>query len=345
MKRTRISAALALLLIPLAAGAEERAKNAGFSSSSSSSSTSTTDANGNTVTVTTTERDGKRETRRTVTTPGGKVVAETKENGDGKAADDGEKPAAQQGKAGGPWLGVHTAELPAAMREQLDLRDGEGLLVEQLSPDSPAGSAGIAQHDIILTFNLTPVSTPDELRRELSNRQPGEKVLIEYLHKSRRQKAAVTLGKRAGNAQPEQQAKDAEPVAKVDNQQGKAAAQQGKLPDFPALPKIPGFPDLSKLPGANGNVNSNTTTTSSSSSFSRTVIVGPDGKTRVIENKNGGDPIEQMLRDPNVPETMKESLRKMRQQMREFEGRAGEKAPDAGNNAPAKRKAKDDDSL
>lgn len=325
---------LALVLATLPAAADEKNATSSSSSSSSSTSTSYTDENGNTVTTTTTERDGKRETRRTVTGPGGKVISES--NGDADGAKPGAKPAAEKGKPGGPWLGVHTAELPPAMREQLDLPAGTGLLVEQLPPDSPARNAGIAQHDILLTFNLTPVSTPEELRAELAKCRPGEKALIEFLHKSRPQKAAVTLGKR-GDAQSEQQANEAEPApkgadagAKPDKRPGKAAdaGANPKLPGFPALPHLPAIPNLPKLPGANGDANGHTTTSTNSSSFSRTVIVGPDGQTRVIENKNGGgDPIEQMLRDPNVPETMKESLRKMQHQMRDFQKRSGAPEP------------------
>lgn len=302
----RFPLALALMLAALPASAEEKPGTA-FGTSSSSSSSSYTDGSGNTVTTTTTERDGKRETRRTVIGPGGKVISETNEDGDAAA-----KPAAQKGKPGGPWLGVRTAELPAAMREQLDLREGEGLLVEQLSPDSPAGTAGIAQHDIILSFNLTPVSTPEQLREELANRRPGEKVLIEYLHKSRRQKAAVTLGKRAATEQH---------------------ADKEKAPDAPAnaaFPAVPPFPAIPALPapaGANGKAVTNTTTTT----FSRTVIVGPDGKTQVIENRQGGDPFDHMLKDPNVPAAMKESIRKMQEQMRDFNKRPEDGIPGKKN--------------
>ncbi len=53
---------------------------------------------------------------------------------------------------------------------------------------------------------------------------------------------------------------------------------------------------------------------SSSGEMRRTVVVGPDGKVKVTE---GGDAFESMLSDPNVPEGMKEQLRKAREQMRQ----------------------------
>ena len=268
MKRT---AFLAALLFPLGAMAQGGAVTQ--SSSSSVSSSSVSDGNGNTVTTTTTIRDGKKETRRTVKGPDGKVISESTE-GEG-----GEQPA-QPAKEGGPWLGIHTGEVPDALRAQLDLSEHEGLLIEQLAADSPAGRAGLQKNDIIISYNRKPVKSPEELRGELMKGEPGEKVQIEYLRKGRQEKTLVTLGKRgdAGQNQPPPEVK----------------------------------------PGG----------TAKTKASSRTVIVDKDGKTQVIENNQGGDPIEQMLKDPNVPEAMKDSLRKMQEQMREFNKRTEEMIPE-----------------
>lgn len=265
-----------LLITALSTSAET------VSSSSSQTTNSYTDASGNTVTITTTERDGVRETRKVVTGPGGKVISDTK----GDAPEDGDAPAQP---AGGPWLGIHTAPVPAALRAQLDIAEEEGLVVERLAPDSPAGRAGIRENDLLLSFNLTPVNSAEKLRAELAKSRPGEKALVDYLRKGQREKAAITLGKRG-----ESKSDDAPPAA--------------------------------NLPADNGG---------GAHSSSRTVIVGPDGKTQVIES-GGGDPFERMLDDPNVPETMKDSLRKMQEQMREFKQRADDMMPGAKKQKPAK---------
>jgi membrane-associated protease RseP (regulator of RpoE activity) len=301
MNRLHLALALTLAVLPLSA--EEKPATALSTSRSSSSSTSFMDGNGNTVTNTVTERNGKRETRRTVTGPGGKVISDT--NGEDDEVKPVAKPAAEKAKPGGPWLGVHTTELPAAMREQLDIPDGAGLLVDQLPPDSPAGGAGIAQHDILLTINLTPVSTPEQLRDELAKCSPGEKVLVEYLHKARREKAAVTLGKRGDHEAPH-----TEPIA------APTSAPQTGLPKPNAVSGIP-----------------KTTANTFAKSSTRTVIVGADGKTKVIETDGDGDPIANMLSDPNMPATMKESLRKIQEQMRDFHKRNGDAAPGAAEPA------------
>lgn len=292
MNRRQLYPALALLLGALPASAAEGRASVFASSGESTSTSSHTDASGRTVTTTTTERNGKRETRRTVTGPDGKVLSET--TGDSAAA----TPPAGHTQAGGPWLGVHTSELSPALRAQLDLPAEAGLLVEQLPPDSPAARAGIAQNDILLSLNLSPVATPEQLRAALAKLRPGEKVLIEYLHKARREKAAVTLGKRANPDEP----KTAPPAG---------VPKTGPAPAFPPV-----------------------TARATTKSSTRTVIVGSDGKSTVIETDGDGDPLAAMLRDPNVPEAMKESLRKMQEQMRDFQKRAREAVP--GGKPPAK---------
>ena len=273
MKRT---AFLAALLIPFSALAVEQRS----ASSSSMSSSSVTDANGNTVTTVTTVRDGKKETRRTVKGPNGNVLSETTEEGDVEKSAKPDQPP----KEGGPWLGIHTGEVQPALRDQLDLRENEGLLVEQLAPDSPAGRAGVQKNDIILSYNLTPVNSAEQLREQLAKGQPGEKVIVEVLRKGQKSKLAVTLGKR-----------------------GESTNDPNVIP--------PGDPA-----GKTGG-------TATSKSSSRTVIVGKDGKTQIIDNQQGGDPFADMLKDPNVPETMKESLRKMQEQMRGFKKQTDDLLP------------------
>lgn len=259
---------LAAILIPVSAFAVEQRS----ASSSSMSSSSVTDANGNTVTTVKTVRDGKQETRRTVKSPDGTVLSDTTEGG---AAGESAKPD-QSPKEGGPWLGIHTGEVQPALRDQLDLRENEGLLVEQLAADSPAARAGLQKNDIVLSYNLTPVNSAEQLREQLAKGRPGEKAIIELLRKGQKSKVAVTLGKRAGSV-----------------------SEQTATP-----------------PAGNAGKTGGGATSKSSS---RTVIVGKDGKTQIIDNQPGGDPFAEMLKDPNIPEAMKESLRKMQEQMRGFE--------------------------
>jgi hypothetical protein len=47
------------------------------------------------------------------------------------------------------WIGVHLAEIDDALRSQLSLPAGRGLLVQDVTDDSPAKKAGLQLHDVI----------------------------------------------------------------------------------------------------------------------------------------------------------------------------------------------------
>lgn len=51
------------------------------------------------------------------------------------------------------FLGVTASEVSGALRSQLKLQPGVGLVVESVEPDSPAAKAGVAQYDILEQFN------------------------------------------------------------------------------------------------------------------------------------------------------------------------------------------------
>jgi membrane-associated protease RseP (regulator of RpoE activity) len=57
-------------------------------------------------------------------------------------------------------LGVEVAKPSPALADQLDLPEGEGLVVRAVKPDSAAAKAGVKEHDILLELNGQPV--PDE---------------------------------------------------------------------------------------------------------------------------------------------------------------------------------------
>lgn len=71
--------------------------------------------------------------------------------------------AAQQGR-----LGVRVEVPSAVLADQLDLPKGQGLVIEDVTPDSPAAKAGLKSHDILLQFNGKPVpSNPAEFAEAL----------------------------------------------------------------------------------------------------------------------------------------------------------------------------------
>jgi len=75
---------------------------------------------------------------------------------------------------GAPKTGAHKAELgiavervEGALADQLGLGVGEGLVIVEVKPGTPAERAGLRKHDILLQVNGKALTGPDELRREV----------------------------------------------------------------------------------------------------------------------------------------------------------------------------------
>lgn len=238
----------------------------------SSSSSSRTEADGSTVTEVTLSRDGKTVKRTIRVGADGKVSIDGGggEGVPGKGDAGGDQPA--QG-----WLGVHGVPVPEALRDQLDLPEGEGVLLEVVAEGGPGAAAGLGVNDVLLRWNGVAMAGVEGFRRSLASVQPGAVVTLEGLRKGKPAQWEVTVGSRPA---------------------GKAAER-----------------DPSR-PGGTSSGFSSSSSSSSSGGMRRTVVVGPDGKVKVTEGGEGADAFESMLSDPNVPEEMKEQLRKAREHMR-----------------------------
>src|SRR5712671_1828482 len=76
-------------------------------------------------------------------------------------------------KPAGPvtWLGVVGREVSPELYEQIDLPQGTGLVVEFVSPDSPAAKAGIKQFDVLTKFEDQILVNPQQLVTLIRNRK------------------------------------------------------------------------------------------------------------------------------------------------------------------------------
>ena len=74
-----------------------------------------------------------------------------------------------------PRLGVAIApgHVARRLRRSVGLPDTDGLLIREVSDDSPAANAGLAQGDLIVTAGGQPVRTPDDLYDALQTAQGG----------------------------------------------------------------------------------------------------------------------------------------------------------------------------
>jgi membrane-associated protease RseP (regulator of RpoE activity) len=105
------------------------------------------------------------------------------------------------------WIGLQIGAIPAdhVLRAHIDLPEGQGLLVANVVPNSPAAKAGIKQHDILLRANDIELRDAHDLTDLVV--AEGEKkghVAVEVLHHGERESLNVTPETRPANAMPQQ---------------------------------------------------------------------------------------------------------------------------------------------
>jgi C-terminal processing protease CtpA/Prc len=65
------------------------------------------------------------------------------------------------------FIGISLSSLDEALRSQLRLSAGQGVLITDVVKDSPAEKAGVKSNDIVLEFGSKPVESPDKLAAEV----------------------------------------------------------------------------------------------------------------------------------------------------------------------------------
>src|SRR5262249_20425959 len=81
------------------------------------------------------------------------------------------------------YLGLAVMPLSPAWRSQLPtvLPKGEGVMVLDVTKDSPAAKAGLQQYDILLTFGKEKLSSPREFAELVHRDRAGQQVAIDFV--------------------------------------------------------------------------------------------------------------------------------------------------------------------
>jgi membrane-associated protease RseP (regulator of RpoE activity) len=192
MKQPILSCSLAGLLAATACAAEKTEKT-NSSNSSASSAVSVATVGGNGTATVTIEVNGKKETR---TFNLGDQQPFTLKLQDGKVV---ESPAGKKET----WLGVAVGGAPSEeVRAQLPIAEGEGVTVSHVAPDSPAGKAGLQQHDILVRFDEQILVSPDQFRKLVKMKKPGDTVKLGFFRKGERNDIEVVLGEHEATPEP-----------------------------------------------------------------------------------------------------------------------------------------------
>jgi len=109
----------------------------------------------------------------------------------GGVLEDSERPA-EKAAAKIAFLGVGGIEASEVLKHQLELANG--LQLTQVAPNSPAGLAGLAEHDILVSVEGMPLTDQDSLRQSLTNLKPGDEVTLKLVRRGKVIEQEVALG-------------------------------------------------------------------------------------------------------------------------------------------------------
>lgn len=217
------------------ARAEAHAEASGHGSQTSKQTVTVTSDGKRTIKTTITERNGVREVKREVTDENGQTVVEEPADDTPKNSGNGPANATQEDL----WLGVQVKPADPALREQLDLAENEGVVIELIADNSPAARANMKVNDIILALDEQKIGTPEELRKHLQTKQDGNEVKVDYLRKGQKASATITVERR-----PASEHKDTPPADKPGHAEPRKERADLELRHGESFDKVLGDPQV-----------------------------------------------------------------------------------------------------
>jgi serine protease Do len=98
------------------------------------------------------------------------------------------------GKVVRGYLGVYIQDVTPQIARAFNLKQNGGVLVGDVTPDTPAAKAGMRKGDVILAVNDAPINDRNQLTLKISQMAPGTRVKLTILREGRTQDVNVTLG-------------------------------------------------------------------------------------------------------------------------------------------------------
>jgi serine protease Do len=92
------------------------------------------------------------------------------------------------------WLGVGIQDLSNDLAESFGLKQTTGVLITQVSPDSPARKGGIEQGDIVIEYNGRKIRNGGDFRNQVALTKPGYRASITVIRDANRKNLKVTIG-------------------------------------------------------------------------------------------------------------------------------------------------------
>ncbi len=100
----------------------------------------------------------------------------------------------KSGKVTRGWLGVVIQDLNEDLAKSFDLKTKKGVLISQVSQDSPAGKAGLKDGDVVVAIDGKPVENVAELRNTIAMTAPGTELVLKVIRNGKTYSIPVTIG-------------------------------------------------------------------------------------------------------------------------------------------------------
>ncbi len=98
------------------------------------------------------------------------------------------------------WLGVGIQPVTADLASKFNVKEGQGVLINEVFAGDPASKAGIQPGDIIIKLDGKDVDTPQTLSRYIASLSPGKDASVEIVRDGKRKTLTVRLGERKEEA-------------------------------------------------------------------------------------------------------------------------------------------------
>ena len=98
------------------------------------------------------------------------------------------------GKVVRGFLGIHIQDVSPQIAKQFGLSEVRGVLISDVSADTPSSRAGLKRGDVILQLDGQAVNSANELRLRISQTTPGTAVKLQIWRDGKAQDVNVTLG-------------------------------------------------------------------------------------------------------------------------------------------------------
>ncbi|MGO9950816.1 MAG: DegQ family serine endoprotease [Dissulfurispiraceae bacterium] len=114
----------------------------------------------------------------------------------------------KSGKVVRGWLGVSIQPVTADLAKQFALKEETGVLVGDVTEDSPAEKAGIKRGDVIIQYNGSLISDPGMLRNLVAETAPDTAVSVKLLRDGTPKTLTVSIGELPSSLQKINEAYD-----------------------------------------------------------------------------------------------------------------------------------------